>query len=390
LNKKNNKNKKDRKNKLKNNKKINRLSIFNKKKTNNSEKKINNIKPKEEGKIFKENEETLDLLKSNKKMIPHSIKVSLYLSLFFSLLFLLSIIISYIDIQNKRNIWEYAINLSMNYLEKIPKLVELGLSTFLAVILGNLKQMRYYKIVEYEKYQRTYMSYFKKMKNYDKSELLSSNVKDSFFANELYDNYRIKKNLEFCENDNFFKGYFAKTKYWNKKLNENKQYCINAGLGGVIFYNKWISNLTDFFQYVDTITVSCKAENEKINDSGLDLEIDLILYELTYLYLNFEEKVNINNTNIIEARNNFFKNENINRILRDMNLPFTFASGTLYSATNEDMNNLNNFISNMELVFIILTYTIDGIFICFLILMIISIEKNKNILIFIAKTIKKT
>jgi hypothetical protein len=319
-------------------------------------------------------------------MIPHSIKVSLYLSLFFSLLFLLSIIISYIDIQNKRNIWEYAINLSMNYLEKIPKLVELGLSTFLAVILGNLKQMRYYKIVEYEKYQRTYMSYFKKMKNYDKSELLSSNVKDSFFANELYDNYRIKKNLVFCESDNFFKNYFSQTKYWSKRLNEKDNFCINAGLGGVLFYNKWISNLTDFFQYVDTITVSCKAENEKINDSGLDLEIDFILYELTYLYLDFEEKVNIN---ITEARNNFFKNENINRILRDMNLPFTFASGTLYSATNEDMNNLNNFISNMELVFIILTYTIDGIFICFLILMIISIEKNKKILIFIAKTIKK-
>ena len=388
LNKSNINNKKDGMSKLKNKKK-NKISIINrsKKKIKNVDNKNINVNPQEDEKIFKENEDTLDLLKSNNRMIPHSIKVSLYVSLFFSFLFLLSISINYIDIHKKRNIWEYAINLSMNYLEKIPKLVELTLSTYLVVILGDLNRMTYHKKDIYEKYQRTYMSYFKKLKNYDNSELLSSNIKDSFFANELFDNYRIKKNLEYCENDGFFKSYFYQTKYWNKKLNENNKYCINAALGGVLFYNKWISNISNYIQYVDIIAFNCVDENSKLDISGLDLEIDLILYELTFLYLDFEEKIN---TNITEARNNFFKNENLKRILRDMNLPFTFASGTLYSATNEDMNNLNNYISKMELFFIIITYIIDGTFICLLILMIISNEKNKSILIFIAKTIKKT
>ena len=42
-----------------------------------------------------------------------------------------------IDIFKKRDLWEYAINLSINYLDKMAKTIELGLSTYLAVFLGN-------------------------------------------------------------------------------------------------------------------------------------------------------------------------------------------------------------------------------------------------------------
>ena len=347
----------------------------------------NNLAGNDDEKIFKENEDTLELLKANNNMIPFSIKISIFISIFFSIIFLLSISINYIDIFKKRDIWEYAINLSMNYLEKVPKLVELGLSTYLTVILGSINKNNFYTREEYDNYQSKYISYFRNMKNYDNSELLSSNIKDSFFANELYDNYRIKKNIEFCENDSFFQKYFSKTKYWNQKLNENNRFCLNAALGGVIFYNKWISTLSDYFAYVEQMTIACVDENVKIDESGLDLEIDLILHELTYLYLDFEERVN---TNITDARIKFFENENLIRMLRDMNVPLTLASGALYSATNEDMNNLNNYISNMELVFINLTYAIDFIYLCFLIFMMISNEKSKKILVFISKILKKS
>ena len=135
------------------------------------------------------------------------------------------------------------------------------------------------------------------------------------------------------------------------------------------------------------MTIACVDENVKIDESGLDLEIDLILHELTYLYLDFEERVN---TNITDARIKFFENENLIRMLRDMNVPFTFASGSLYSGTSEDMNNLNNYISDMELVFIILTYTFDIIFLFFLIFMMISNERSKKIFVFISKILKKS
>ena len=230
------------------------------------------------------------------------------------------------------------------------------------------------------------MRYFTTMKNYDNSELISSNIKDSFFANELYDNYRIKKNIEFCENDKSFQNYFTRTKYWNKKLNEKGNICINLALESIIFFNKWITTLDNYFSYATQISLSCSMENPKLMDSGLDLEIDLILHELTYLYIDFEERLN---ENLTLAREKFFENENFQRMLKDINIPFTFADGTLFSANSEDMKNLNKNISQYELIYISITLIIDVLILCLLIIMIFVNEKAKNILVFLGNILKK-
>ena len=388
LNKNNNK---DGINKIKN--ENNNINKYNNEQNNNNNKKIKNKKLSKNksqiedyNKIFKDNEDALELLKTNKKIIPFSLIFSIYISLLFFLIFLIIFGMNIIDINNKRDLWEYGINLSMNYLEKIPKIIEFGLSTFLSIILGNSNKSQYYKIEEYQKYQPKFMTYFTQRKNYENSELISSNIKDSLFANELYDNYRIKKNIEFCENDNFFSNYFEHSKYWNEKLNEENKFCVNAGLNGILFFNKWISTLDYYFSFLDQMAYTCKNENEKINESGLDLEIDFILHELTYLYIDFEER---KNQNISLAREIFIENNNFKRMLRDMNIPFTIASGALFSAVDEDMNYLNNLISYYELIFISITFIFDGIFLCFLIIMIIINEKTKKIFLFIGKILKK-
>ena len=196
----------------------------------------------------------------------------------------------------------------------------------------------------------------------------------------------LKKNIEFGENDNFFKNYFAETKLWNKKLNEKEKFCINAALGGVLFYNKWISTLDVYFTYMEIITNACNDENAQINNSGLDLEIDLILHELTYLYIDFEGSMD---SDIDEARKQFFENEDFIRIIKDINIPFTFAEGSIYSAIYTDMNNLNKFISFFEIIFNDITYFINFVFLVFLIIIFIVNEKSKKILVFIYKIFKK-
>jgi len=382
----NNKKDKDAINKLKGDRKGK-----NNEKRNKSKKKLknevnNNAMIKEDEKMFYENEDTLEILKSTNKLVPFSKILSIMLSLLFSFLFLLIIILNIIDIYRKRNIWEYAINLSMNYLDKIPKVIDLAFSTILSIIIGKLDIGIYYKKEEYPNYQQRFMKYFLQFKNYENSELISSNMKDSLFANKLYDNFRIKKNIEFCENDNFFKGYFGETRLWTKRLNEEKLFCINAALGGVLFYNKWITTLDTYFNYVEVISNSCNDENGKINESGLNLEIDLILHEITYLYSDFEERMK---SDINDARKQFFENENFIRMIKDMNIPFTFAGGTIYSAINTDMNNLNRYISFFEIIFNIITYFINIVFLVFLIIMLIFSEKRKKILVFISKIFKK-
>lgn len=382
----NNEKDKDAMNKLKGDKKGKSNERKNKKKKKLKNEINNNAMVNEDEKMYYENEDTLEILKNTNKLIPFSVTVSIMLSLFLSFLFLLIILLNISDIYKKRNIWEYAVNLSMNYLDKIPKTIELLFSTFLSIIIGRLDIGNYYKKEEYQNYQQKFMTYFLNFKNYENSELISSSLKDSIFVNKLYDNYRIKKNIEFGENDNFFKGYFTQTKLWNKKLSEKELFCINAALGGVLFYNNWISTLDTYFSYVEIITNSCNEENEKINESGLDLEIDFILHEITYLYIDFEGRMN---SDINDARKQFFENENFMRMIKDMNIPFTFAEGAIYSAINTDMNYLNRNISFFEIIFIVITFFINIVFLVFLIIMLIVNEKSKKVLVFISKIFKK-
>ena len=204
----------------------------------------------------------------------------------------------------------------------------------------------------------------------------------SYFMNKLYDNYRIKKNLEYCENDNSFKRYFSETKYWIKKLNEKNNYCLNAGLGGALFFNKGVTLVSQYFIFVNHMSFSCKEEGEKLDESGLDLEMDFILQELTYMFIDFEQQMKINLT---QARNKFFGNQNNLRILKDMNVPLSFGSGTLYSSVDKDIKEMNNYISNYELIFVAIFYVIDILFSIYIFAIISINEKDKNTLSYITK-----
>ena len=346
--------------------------------------KANKMKFNEEQKIFKENEDVLELLKTNRRLVPLNTIISIYISIILGVLFMATLIISLFDLYTKRDTWEYAVNLSMNYLEKIPKIVEIGFTSYLTTILGRFKA-DYYPLEEYKSHQDLYLTYFTKRKGYDKSELISTSMNPSYFMNILYDNYRLKKNLEFCENDNFFSGHFKQIKSWIKKLDEKNNFCINAGLGGALFFNKGVNDVHSYFSFVEQMAVSCREEGEKLDESGLDLEMDFVLQELTYMYSDFEQQMKIDLT---MARNMFFGSSNNLRILKDMNVPFSFASGTIYFAIDKDMNDLTNYISKFELVFVIITFIIDGLFLLYIFWIVTLNEKDKNTILYITKIIQ--
>ena len=339
----------------------------------------------EEEKIFKENEDVLELLKSNRKIVPLNSIISIYASIVLALVFVATLIISLFDLYKKSDLWEYAVNLSMNYLEKVPKVIEIGFTAYLSAILGKFKA-KYYTLNEYKSHQNLFLTFFLNRKGYDKSELISTTMNASYFMNKLYDNYRLKKNLEFCENDVFFRNHFKETKYWIKKLDEKNSFCVNAALGSALFYNKQLITVFDYFTYVDQMAYSCREEGEKLDESGLDLEIDFILQELTYSFNDFQQQMK---TNLTLARNAFFGNQNNLRILKNLNVPFTFGSGVLYLAVDKDMKTLTNYISRYELIFISITFIIDGLFLLYIFWTITFIEKDKNTLIYIARILQK-
>ena len=208
----------------------------------------------------------------------------------------------------------------------------------------------------------------------------------SYFMNKLYDNYRLKKNLDFCENDNYFSGHFKLTKLWIKKLDEKNNFCINSGLGGALFFNKDVNDVHTYFSYVEQMAVACREEGEKLDESGLNLEIDFVLQELTYMYSDFEQQMKID---LNLARKMFFGDSNNLRILKDMNVPFSFASGTIYYAVDKDMNDLTNYISKFELIFIVITFIIDGLFLLYIFWIVTLNEKDKNAFLYITKIIQR-
>jgi hypothetical protein len=378
-------NNKDIMNELKSTKKsTNRIKKGKKSKAYKNNNEANKVKFLGEEKIFKENEDVLELLKTNKRLVPLNTIIALYISIIFTLLFLGTILISLFDLYGKRDKWEYAVNLSMNYLEKVPRIIELGFTAYLSAILGKFRA-KYYPLNEYKLIQKKYLTYFTTQKGYDQSELIATNMNASYFMNKLYDNYRLRKNIEFCENDNSFKSHFKHTKYWSKKLNEKNSYCSNAALGGCLFFNKGLTTVYEYFHYVDQMASSCREEGKNLDESGLDLEMDFVLQELSYIFSDFEAQMK---KDLTEARNNLFGNPNNLRILKNMNVPFSFGSGALYSAVDRDMKELNNYISQFELVFIAILYVIDGLFLLYIFSIISINEKDKNILVYITKVMQ--
>ena len=338
-----------------------------------------------EEEIVKDNEYTLNMIINHKKLVPKTILISIYFSIIISIIYVLIIIENIINVSQMRNIWEYSIYLCMNYLEKIAKIIELCLSTYLTVIIGKLDAFEYYSTQEYKNKQINFIRYFSSIKNYDNSELIADNVKDSYFANQLYDSLKIKKNLEYCEKHNYIKNYFTETQKINAKLNEKNLFCVNTGLYCILFYNDWIKNLDTYYAYVDALATACFQENSKIDETGLDLEYDFILHELNYLYLDFTENIK---TNITEARKNFFENGNFKRMLRDLNIPFTFAVGSYYISVINDMNSLIKSVKSQELMFIFTFYLMDILFFLFLIYTSAFNSKDKKILIFLSRILK--
>ena len=103
------------------------------------------------------------------------------------------------------------------------------------------------------------------------------------------------------------------------------------------------------------------------------------------MYSDFEHQMKIDLTS---ARNMFFGNPNNLRILKNMNVPFSFASGTIYSTIDKDMNDLTKYISKYELIFIVITFIIDGLFLLYIFWIVTLNEQDKKTILYITKIIQ--
>jgi len=276
-------------------------------------------------------EESVDsFLKISIKIIPISSKISI-IFIFIGVIFYFSFIIAnFTETNYKKLIWTYSINLSMNILERIPKLMEILIYSCITVITNNQNII---KGSPANDNQPKYITYFKVNSLYYSDDIMNKYFKNNFFGELLRDNYRINYNYNnylFQEKNNIF----INTIHWENLLNKGGYFCIYATIGEKLASYEG-NNIYNFIKEVEFKALNCKEENTEINDSGAKLEINYILQELTNRYIEFIS-YNNSNMNLNEARENFFNSNDIKKIFNDMKSSIIIYYNTIINAVYLD------------------------------------------------------
>ena len=291
-------------------------------------------------------EESIDsLLKISNRILPISLRISLIIILLVMCVYLVLCAINILVLISDDKIWRYSVNLSMNILERIPRLMGLLIYASYSIINNKEDLM---KGNPYDDNQSIYLKYFEATSPYYSEEIMKKYFKNKYFGLLLRDSLRINYNLEnylFQENDNIF----SLTKEWELLLRESGYFCINAAKGEVLSFQKEYTPY-EFADLINSYASICFQDKTGINEAGIQLEITFILQEIVIKYIEFIT-YNISNISLEEARKNFFGSSSFRRIIVDMQLSLVLYYNTITYALDIDFEKKNSAIINQQIMF---------------------------------------
>ena len=309
------------------------------------------------------------LIQISNKFLPISLKISLIIVLFSALIYIIISCSNIIQLYIENKIWKFTSNLSMNILEEIPSLMELFLYSCFSIIIGSENIMKNYT---FNDNLPIYINYFKANSLYYSEDIINNNLNNSFFSKLLINNNRIFYNLDnylFQDKNNIFQN----TKKWELLFRKNGYFCIYSAIAEISNSQKNLS-IYDFTEKINYLAKNCIDRNSAINESGIKVEINYIIQELTNKFIEF---ITYNNSNITleQERKNFFGSLDIIRIIGDIRFSLLLYYKTISFSLNLDFNDKNTLIIIQEIVFSIALFFINFNII---IILIISIQKNER------------
>ena len=260
------------------------------------------------------------------------------ISIFISFLILLLIINILTSIKERKN-FIYSIILSLNYMERLPKAIELMLYTHLSIIVGNSSIISGKSLNSYKGNNNKYLNYYKYDLDYEKASQIQS-LSDSYFSNLFLENIVIKQYI-----DKFISKPLNSLSYikeWQIKFTTKNYYCLYSSLGEIIFKNEKYDNIFDFFDNVNNNVEICNFANDKINEYGIEVEYDYFYQEITNLYQDFYFMDNKD-----DLKNKMLNDRDKNRMISNIQIPLRFASNSFGYWFLIDLINLMN--SNIKL-----------------------------------------
>ena len=348
---------------------------------NNIEEENNNnnayIAEKNDKELENDYEETsIDLLmKIANKIIPNSFKIYSFLILFGLLIYILLCILNIIEIYNQSKIWDFSINLLMNILERMPRLLGLVLYPCINVISNNINN-----ITNINNHLSKYLDYFEANSLYYSEDILNKYFNNNYFGQILKDNLRINYNLDNYLTSNTI---FTNTRKWESLLNLEGYFCIYGAMGKIELFNPFIS-FYDYIKFVDNNAINCFKENTGINEYGVKNEINYIIQEITNKYIDFITYSNSNMT-LQQARTNFFNSKEIKRIFIDFQNSFLLYFNTIINTIGMDFKELKITIGSSQNLYSYFLFLINYVILFFIILTISKGEKYKRLFIYISE-----
>ena len=331
---------------------------------------IPNLNEKDDKKNSKE--ESIDsLLNISNKILPNSLNLSLFFIILGIISYFSLCTANFIGLYRENKIWKYSINLSMNILERVPRLMGILIYACVAIITGNENLIAG---SPFDDNQSNYLTYFKANSLYYSEDIMNKYFKNNSFGELLRDNLRINYNFNnylFQESNDIF----TSTKYWETLLDIGGEFCINAAIGEVLSFQEEYT-VYDFASEINYYATTCKQDNTGINESGASLEITYILEEITNKFIEF---IVSNKLDLNEARKNFFSSSDIRRIVVDMQLSLVLYYNTISYAVNLDFEKKNNKIINEQILYSLILLAIHIIIIIILVLSIMKNEKYKKL-----------
>ena len=320
-------------------------------------------------KIVSKEESINSLLNISKKILPNSLKISLILIIIGIIIYLFSCILNIIILYRQDNTIKYSTNLSMNILERIPRLMGLVIYSCISVIVGNENLMK----GSPKNYNLSnYLTYFETNSMYYSEDLINKYFQDNYFGELLIDILRINYNFD----NYFFQGksnVFPNTKKWEELLRISDYYCINGAIGEIITTQESY-NVYDFAFHINLYSSLCKIYNSEIDKSGIQVEITYIIQIITNKYIEF---INYHDSKLTidEVRINFFGSRDVKRIIIDLSLSMVLYFDIITYSIYKDFGDQNNSIINKEIIFSFLLFVISFAIIVGLI---ISVDKNES------------
>ena len=298
-------------------------------------------------------------------LMPKSLMIGLIIILIFIFLLILILIINIITSIKARKNFIYSIILSLNYMERLPKAIELMLYTHLSIIVGNTSIISGKSLDSYKRNNNKYLNYYKYDLDYEKASQIQF-FSDSYYSNLFLENIVIKQYI-----DKFIAKPLNSLSYikeWQIKFTTKNYFCLYSSLGETIFKNEKYDTIINFFEDVNYNVKICNIANDNINEYGIEVEYDFFYQEITNLYQDFYYMENND-----DMKNKILNDNDKNRMISDIQIPFRFVSNSFgYWFLNDLINLMNSGIKLHEKYFIII------IVISFIMIIVVYIIQKVN------------